>query len=299
MKHKVIEFFQNLPKEKSEQFNKAFELYRNSPGKNMGAERVLNASGYSERALENLKYDLQKLHGIKDIELVQVPVIKLAIIEDISASTTETNESITVEDISASTTETNESITVEGKEGSRPDNADPGEAIVNEVQNTITIREEFPFLNDADCPNELKILVADKLTAWNRYKEYHAQLQKIEDGTVVATNEEMAIVANEATKAYDENQKIYEELNAYKASGKILGAHPIFKKLALQREVDEMTPDQLIKFKNASSKYFSVNKKDLAEAKTAKDTAKIEAIKKRVKERGEKLVLVNKKLGVK
>lgn len=287
MKHKVIEFFQNLPKEKSEQFNKAFELYRQSDGKSLGAERVINATGYSDQALENLKYDLQKLHGIKDIEMV--PVIKSAIIEDISASTTETNEG-------------KKGIVVKGKKGIRPNNSHAGEVVIEtsiaEIP-VISIREEFPFLNDADCPNELKILVADKLTAWNRYKEYHAQLQKMEDGTVVATNEEMAILANEATKAYDENQKIYEELNAYKATGKILGAHPIFKKLALQREVDEMTPDQLIKFKNASSKYFSVNKKDLAEAKTAKDTAKIEAIKKRVKERGEKLVLVNKKLGVK
>jgi hypothetical protein len=286
MKHKVIEFFQNLPKEKSEQFNKAFELYRQSDGKSLGAERVINATGYSDQGLENLKYDLQKLHGIKDIEMLQVPVIK----EDISSENTETNEG---------KNEDSEGVTVEGKEGTRPDNADPGEAIVNAAQNTVSIREEFPFLNDADCPNELKILVADKLTAWNRYKDCHAQLQKMEDGTVVATNEEMAIVANEASKAFDENQKIYEELNAYKATGNILGAHPIFKKLALQREVDEMTPDQLIKFKNSSSKYFSVNKKDLAEAKTAKDTAKIEAIKKRVKERGEKLVLVNKKLGVK
>lgn len=288
MKHKVIEFFQNLPKEKSEQFNKAFELYRQSDGKSLGAERVINATGYSDQALENLKYDLQKLHGIKDIELVQVPVIKLAIIEDIT-NETETNKG-------------KKGIVVKGKKGIRPDNSHAGEVVIEtpiaEIP-VIPIREEFPFLNDADCPNELKILVADKLTAWNRYKECHAQLQKMEDGTVVATNEEMAIVANEANNAYEENQKIYEELNAYKATGNILGAHPIFKKLALQREVDEMTPDQLIKFKNASSKYFSVNKKDLAEAKTAKDTAKIEAIKKRVKERGEKLVLVNKKLGVK
>ena len=134
MKHKVIEFFQNLPKEKSEQFNKAFELYRQSDGKSLGAERVINATGYSDQALENLKYDLQKLHGIKDIEMV--PVIKSAIIEDISASTTETNEG---------KNEDSEGVTVEGKEGTRPDNADPGEAIVNAAQNTVSIREEFPL----------------------------------------------------------------------------------------------------------------------------------------------------------
>ena len=63
MKHKVIEFFQNLPKEKSEQFNKAFELYRQSDGKSLGAERVINATGYSDQALENLDRKSTRLNS--------------------------------------------------------------------------------------------------------------------------------------------------------------------------------------------------------------------------------------------
>ena len=74
MKNTVIKFFQNLPIEKYEQFNVAFELYRKSEGKSFVVERAVNASGFSERALENLLYDLQKLHGITDVEKVAVAV---------------------------------------------------------------------------------------------------------------------------------------------------------------------------------------------------------------------------------
>jgi hypothetical protein len=74
MKSNVIKFFQNLPKEKHEQFNKAFELYRQSEGKSPVIERAVNASGFSEHGLENLLYDLQKLHGITDVEKVAMPV---------------------------------------------------------------------------------------------------------------------------------------------------------------------------------------------------------------------------------
>ena len=70
MKNKVIEFFQNLPEAEHEQFNAAFELYRSSPGKNLGTERLLN-NGYNKRSLENVLYDLQKLHGITDVEKVE------------------------------------------------------------------------------------------------------------------------------------------------------------------------------------------------------------------------------------
>lgn len=36
-----------------------------------------------------------------------------------------------------------------------------------------SFREDWPFLSDCDCPNELKILVADKITTHRRYVEAH------------------------------------------------------------------------------------------------------------------------------
>ena len=37
-------------------------------------------------------------------------------------------------------------------------------------------REEWPFLSDPGCPAELKILAADKITAWNNIRTLHEKL---------------------------------------------------------------------------------------------------------------------------
>jgi hypothetical protein len=436
MKNTVIEFFQNLPKEKHEQFNEGFKLYRDSPNKNLSIERTLNAGGYSERALENLLYDLQKMHGITDVEKVSVKIDdislqksdgdeRLLILEQVSEIELENivswaidrqelfgdvaalldfailqeneiavdrltkavedlneiedfrNKSIlTFEEILTlfeedlfvwglkrkeesddleillefavsekyehaigllnkvidhlatpilpnsdndayvkALTEQNEDLAldnqyleeenqnlVDEKEELEGEN----EALKDEVQtlklapkiDNQSIRVEFPFLNNADCPDEFKILIADKITAWNRYLELQADIAKAESGENTLDAAQLSLIANEAVKCFDENQKIYDELNCYQTTGKVLGVHPLFKKLRLTREVETMTTDELIKYKGSSAKYLSVKKSALAKAKKTKDLEKIIEIETSVAERKDKLFLVNKKLGV-
>ena len=65
----VLTFLQNLPESPFEQFNKAFELYKQCPNKNRSAEMSYNRRGYNEQSLKNLLYDLQKLNNISDVEL--------------------------------------------------------------------------------------------------------------------------------------------------------------------------------------------------------------------------------------
>lgn len=65
----VLAFLQNLPESPFEQFNKAFELYKQCPNKNRSAEMSYNRRGYNEQSLRNLLYDLQKLNNISDVEL--------------------------------------------------------------------------------------------------------------------------------------------------------------------------------------------------------------------------------------
>jgi hypothetical protein len=409
MKQKVIKFLQNLPKEKYDQFNEAFELYRKSEGKNFGVERSINAAGFSERGLENLLYDLQKLHGITDVE--KVASVQLAVVSDQSAEDTEgakwhsldpkTEElfqtflavpieglkswavernflysditkfleiaknacikevsdklqlvidymttPISTEPIATNTEAVNTSTEVLAVEGTRPDDSHPGTSINDgkfgvdfgmlqqenenlvseneylldekadlEEENEVlkdkletleslpkidakSIRVEFPFLSLPDCPDEFKILMADKITAWNRYLECHEEMLRIESGAVVETDLRKADLANNAINAFDENQKIYDELNAYQTTGMILGKHPIFKRLQLTREVETMTPAQLNNYKGSSAKYFSDNRSSLAKAEKAKNPEKIELITNRVAERELKLALVNKKLGI-
>lgn len=382
MKQNVIEFFQNLPKEKHDQFNEAYKLYRDSPNKNVVVERTLNAGGFSERALENLLYDLQKLHGITDVEKVssvqlsvvseqeenvflelksvfEMPddelfawavkrqeengdiseLLELAISQDAEKATEiltkawgylitpipdhnitanedlstgtqaviNANEPIYGVDFGILKTE-NENLTSENEDlqFEKEELEEENEALKNEVEtlkslpviDAKSIRVEFPFLNEKDCPDEFKILVADKITAWNTYLENHADLLKIESGELIATDEEKVKIAASAVKAFDENQKIYDELNAYAETGKVLGLHPIFKRLQLTREVEEMTAEELVKYKGSSAVYFTKNRESLAKAEKAKNEERIIEIKSRVEEREQKLALVNKKLGI-
>lgn len=412
MKENVIKFLQNLPKEKYEQFNEAFELYRKSPGKNPSVERSVNAAGFSERSLENLLYDLQKLHGITDVEKVAVVVesqmskvesenkkwssldpdiaelfksilllspehrnewgglrqkqfgdfdslLQLSFktqLEEVSDSLTRvweyisthvysdenknaegvlqldpnsevegktlsaepidtnteavqtTTESLVNDDAVNTLKQENENLASENEDlqFEKEELEEENEGLKDELEtlkslpkiDAKSIRVEFPFLNDKDCPDDFKILIADKITAWNEYLDAHEQIFKIHSGEIVGTEEETAALAEKAVKAFDENQKIYDELNAYQTTGKVLGLHPIFKKLQLTREVEEMTADELVKYKSSSAKYFTDNRQSLAKAEKAKNTEKIELITNRVAERELKLALVNKKLGI-
>ena len=333
MKNKVIEFFQNLPIEKHEQFNEAFELYRKSEGKSFVVERAVNASGFSERALENLLYDLQKMHGITDVEKCPLTPkggmkvesddeyetrMQSEYEEELRIKNLECTEAFgvsTVPAINTSLEKENKTLSLENEDlqDEKAELEDELEVKTEENENlkdeldklkslpkidAKSIRVEFPFLNEKDCPDEFKILVADKITAWNDYLACHETLLKIESGELVTDDASKAEIAKAAIASFDENQKIYDELNAYAETGKVLGKHAIFKRLQLTREVEEMTADELHKYKGSSAKYFSVNKSDLAKAEKAKDTDKIELITARVAEREQKLALVNKKLGI-
>jgi FtsZ-binding cell division protein ZapB len=305
MKQKVIEFFQNLPQAEHEQFNTAFELYRNSPGKNAAIERSLNVSGFSKRALDNLLYDLQKMHGVTDVE--KIASIKSTEVSDQLESSDQSLVPINADELK-DLKEENEELNAdkEDLEIENEDLKDENESLKSENESlkllkktdVESIRVEFPFLKEKDCPDEFKILIADKITAWNEYVDAQTAIVKHHAGDTLAEGD-LAELAKVAIDAFDENQKIYEELNCYATFGRVLGIHPIFKKLQLSREVEIMTADELIAYKGATAKYFSVNKTALAKAEKAKDTVKITEIKNRVAERSEKLFLVNKKLGVK
>ena len=322
MKKKVIQFFQNLPQEEYEQFNDAFQLYRDSPGKNHGVERQLNASGYSKRGLENLLYDLQKMHGITDLEKVNGVVASFLsdgktmtfidkdsdlakkISNDLAGDGTGTalpevvtNLENEIEDLKSEKEDLEfekEELEVENEELKTENEALKALPLITAK----SVRVEFPFLNEKDCPDEFKILVADKITAWNNYVDAQNSLSQAQELNDLSL-EQLADLAKISVDSFAENQKIYEELNCYQTTGKILGVHPVFKRLALTREVEAMTAEEMINYKGATAKYFSVNKTALAKAEKAKDLVKAEEIKNRVAERSEKLFLVNKKLGVK
>ncbi|MHA3788321.1 hypothetical protein ACX0HA_08945 [Flavobacterium hauense] len=387
MKSEVIEFFQNLPDSEPEQFNKAFELYRRSPNKNLASERAYNSGGYSDYALGNLLYDLQQLHGVTDLEklpelaLVQYheltvndklkiaiigadPVIKTHLMhglklaaeypdmemDKVSPVVREFVETLTdqcenfleefmknegikelfpileilplmADEIAATvfpdnilkefTASADNSEELQDQEVKKlDDNPDltaaninisdveildsKGDKVNKSESETLKLRDQYPFLKDDDCPAELKILVSDKLTVLDNYKDCHQRLKDIKDGKLVVSPEEEKELAAAAVGWFEDNEEITAELDYYKEHKDILGKHRIFSSLALQRKVDAMTPKQLNNFVTQTPSYMS--KKNTA-LKTATEEEKHE-INKKITERNEMLALVQKKLGI-
>lgn len=103
-----------------------------------------------------------------------------------------------------------------------------------------TFRSEFPFLNRADCPIELKALVTDKFTAFYAYRDLHKQLR---DCTNVA---ECAETAKQLIDSFTENRAIWAELNYYKEHKVLLGKHPIFKHYQRVKDLRKMSMKDLV-----------------------------------------------------
>lgn len=102
------------------------------------------------------------------------------------------------------------------------------------VKKMIRFRDRFPFLSSQDCPEVLKILVADMFTSYDRYKSARARLADIDDADSDAAMKECEQVIEE----YLENRRIWEELEYYAKHGVILGKHP--KTAPQGSEADEL-----------------------------------------------------------
>ncbi len=96
-------------------------------------------------------------------------------------------------------------------------------------------RDDFPFLRDSDCPQELKILAADKITAHEHYVRAHDRLF---DCTTLA---ECFHTAREAIVNFQENRAIFAELDYYREHRTILGKHRIFEHLRRQQQLHKLT----------------------------------------------------------
>ena len=141
------------------------------------------------------------------------------------------------------------------------------EAVPNVVDG-IGIRDEYPFLNDENCPDVFKILVADKISAYKSYAAAHAEILGVD--TSEDAEERLYEVGKKALEKWRLNKDIKDELDFYRDSnGKILGKHPLLADLKMKQDVGEMSEADLVKARiNAQksvSKYEGQGKKDLVE----------------------------------
>lgn len=100
-------------------------------------------------------------------------------------------------------------------------------------------RDEWPFLSDPDCPMELKVLAADKITTYHNYCALHEKLFDC------ITPEEAFETAKNLLENYRQNRIILSEFAHYKEHGSILGKHPIFKESLMLSRYQAMTDFEL------------------------------------------------------
>lgn len=105
-----------------------------------------------------------------------------------------------------------------------------------------SIREQYPFLNKENCPQELKILVSDKISAYYNYCDAHAKL------SACSTKKECYETADIVINNFIENRLIHDELNHYLKTGKVLGKNPIFEEIKAVNKLKTMPVLELYKY---------------------------------------------------
>lgn len=105
----------------------------------------------------------------------------------------------------------------------------------------VSYRKEWPFLSDPKCPAELKILAADKITAYHNYVQGHSELFSC------TTLEACFETAKKVVKNFSENRKILSEFRFFKEHGKCLGKHEIFAETRRIAELRSLPISQLFR----------------------------------------------------
>lgn len=401
MKTEVLIYLQSKEGTPEERYNAGMALLRKSEGKSIPAVNYYNRAGFTKENLKNICYDLQKLHGISDMEVLakasnksKVKSLKpdengftMELVRAIEAAPDEFKVAILIAekypelfesdldelDVVVAAIEKfsaeHEALLMDNKknlgdekfvaqfisvigddvqlspeltlklqgligEGSETDVDETGTDVakkgtdvaknetvgavgdklgfITDAKRSLAIDEapldakaglklieEFPFLDDADCPDSLKILVQDKFTAWRNYKAAHEALfvavEEIDGETkeTALTNAELYELATEALENFELNRAIWDELNYYKEHKEILGNHPIFADEKLKEKVARMKGTELVKRRNNVRSYISKETKKL-KPDTEEEAAK--KIKAKIKDYNQELQLLEARI---
>ena len=111
------------------------------------------------------------------------------------------------------------------------------------VKKMIKIRDQYPFLNSQDCPDVLKIILSDMITAYYQYKEAHAKLSEMQDDEI----EQAATQCERVINNYINNREIRAELDYYKEHGEILGKAERLRGVKPENDFSNLSDMELIK----------------------------------------------------
>lgn len=136
------------------------------------------------------------------------------------------------------------------------------------VRKMIRFREKYPFLNSPDCPDILKILVADLFTSYDNYKAAHARLQVLADDEAAAALADCEKVVSE----YLKNREIWDELEYYRENGAILGKAAKFREMEAAEDYTELSEIDLMKKLQSANVNESKHRKAVNAAKEKGET---------------------------
>ena len=229
------------------QFNELLQLFMKHPEHNYGQARFLNRAGFSKVNLENLKYDIQKLYGIRANDLLK-SVSKKKVASKKIDKKPENKQSEALQKIFTEA----------------PD----------DVKGGMKLRDRYPFLNAEDCPDKLKVLTSDMITAFNKYMGAREEIQQmVADGKEA----ELFEMAKVAVENFELNKEIQDELDHYQEHGEILGNHLIFADEMLQQKVATYKTADLKSKRGNIRSYVTKENKKLALAKTEESKAIIQS----------------------
>lgn len=132
------------------------------------------------------------------------------------------------------------------------------------VRKMIRFREKYPFLNSPDCPDVLKILVADMFTAYGNYKAAFARLQILGDADAATAAADCETVVTE----YLKNREIWDELEYYRENGAILGKAAKFREMEAAEDLSKISDVDLIGQLRSAGVQESKAKKAVEEARS-------------------------------
>lgn len=318
----------------NEKFNKLLKLFMATKGHSIRLARYYNIKLYTPGTLETLTYDVQKLHKIKDTEIIgkvvpiepnktakeklvlidfendgadvlldfakdhpELSTLNILLPEDLpeffkgaegtaqmkawlkehGAETKQTRKAEVLKVVNEVfskliTSAENEAVAVLKtlqaemlKTETRHDDSNISEETKNsitaayteapeDVKSAVKFRKEFDFLAEDDCPIELKALVTDKFTALENFETAREEIKAL-----VAAGQTDALYELAATvvENWEVNQEIYDELNYYAEHKEILGKHPVFADMMLEKSVNDLSIPKLAKRQATLRTYIS------------------------------------------
>lgn len=257
MKNKIIEVLVNKELSPEQKYNELSVIL--SQKINLQQARYFQL-GYSDSKLDKLEYEVKKHFEISDTEIHEYQPEEKNL-EKFIDNLPELNGNIIPN--------TNE-VTAQN---ANPDSADAPKVseqqkavfdalAQNEVaKEGLKIRDQYPFLNDTNCPEEYHILVGQKITAWKEFaKNHNALVDGIDENE---SEEKLYELAKTAIAEFQLNDDIRKELDFYQVQGKVLGNHPKLSNLKIKEEIYELSEAGLVEMKTKAQKNASKAKKEI------------------------------------